>query len=111
MLMIQHQLVSGRSVSVIEKTLGHELTSLSEWVVDDQLSIHLGKTNSIIFRLNKKTHKQSTMRIRCEENKVATKDNVKYLGASLDQSLRGKYITESILKKGDSRLKFLWLNI
>ena len=34
-------LVSGTSVSVIEKTLGHELTFLSEWLVDNKLSIHL----------------------------------------------------------------------
>ena len=27
-------LVSGTSVSVIEETLGHELTFLSEWLVD-----------------------------------------------------------------------------
>ena len=37
-------LVSGTSVSVIEETLGHELTFLSEWLVDNKLSIHLGKT-------------------------------------------------------------------
>ena len=42
------------------------------------------------------------------DNEVTAKDNVKYLGVSLDQSLGGKYIAESILKKGNSRLKFLW---
>ena len=36
-------LVSGTSVSVIEETLGHELTFLSEWLVDNKLSILLGK--------------------------------------------------------------------
>ena len=34
-------LVSGRSVSVIEEPLGHEMTSLSEWLVNNKLSIHL----------------------------------------------------------------------
>ena len=33
-------LVSGGLVSVIEGTLGHELTSLSEWPVDNKLSIN-----------------------------------------------------------------------
>ena len=101
-------LVSGTSVSVIEENLGHELTLLSEWLVDNKLSIHLGKTESIIFGSKKKIRKQSTMKIICGDNEVAAKDNVKYLGVSLDQSLRGKYIAESILKKGNSRLKFLW---
>ena len=97
-------LVSGTSVSVIEETLGHELTFLTEWLVDNKLSIHLEKTKSILFGSNKKIlHKQSTMKIICGDN-----DNAKYLGVSLDQSLGGKYIAESILKKGNSRLKFLW---
>ena len=34
-----------------------------------------------------------------ERNEVAATDNVKYLGVSLDQSLGGKYIAESILKR------------
>ena len=101
-------LVSGRSVSVIEVTLGHDLTFLSEWLVDDKLSIHLGKTAIIFVGLNKKIRKQSTMEITCGESKVAAKDNVKYLGVNLDQSLGGKYIPECIKKKGNSRYKFLW---
>ena len=39
------------------------------------------------------------MNITCGENEVAVKENVKYLGVSLDQSLGRKYIAESILKK------------
>ena len=76
--------------------------------MDNKLSIHLGKTESILFGSNKKIHKQSTMKIICGDNEVTAKDNVKYLGVSLDQSLGGKYIAGSILKKGNSRLKFLW---
>ena len=87
-------LVSGTSVSVMEETLGHELTFLSEWLVDNKLSIHLGKTESILFSSNKKIRKQSTMKIICGDNEVTAKDNVKYLEVSLDQSLGGKYIAE-----------------
>ena len=101
-------LVSGTSVSVIEETFGHELTFLSKWLVDNKLSIHLGKTESILFGSNKKIHKQSTMNIICGDNEVTAKDIVKYLGVSIDQSLGEKYIAESIFKKGNSRLKFLW---
>ena len=36
------------------------------------------------------------MKIICGNNEVAAKDNVKYLGVTLDQSLGGKYIAESI---------------
>ena len=34
-------MISGRYVSVIAGTLAHELISLSEWLVDNKLSIHL----------------------------------------------------------------------
>ena len=44
------------------------------------------------------------MKIICRDNEVTAKDNVKYLEVSLDQSLGGKYIAESIFKKGNSRL-------
>ena len=40
---------SGTSVSGIEVTLGQELTFLSDWLVDNKLSIHLGKTDSILL--------------------------------------------------------------
>ena len=86
-------LVSGASVSVIEETLGHELTFLSEWLVDNKLSIHIGKTKN---KINKKIRKQSTMKIICGDNEVAAKNNVKYLGVSLDQSLGGKYTAGSV---------------
>ena len=67
--------------------------------MDNKLSIHLGKTESILFGSNKKIRKQSTMKIICGENEVAAKYNVIYMGVSLDQIRRGKYIAESILLK------------
>ena len=76
--------------------------------MDNNPSIHSGKTESILFGSNKKIRKQITMKIICGDNEVTAKDTVKYLGVSLDQSLGGKYIAESILEKGNSRLKFLW---
>ena len=36
-------LVSGDDISEIEKTLGNELNSVSKWLIDNRLSIHLGK--------------------------------------------------------------------
>ena len=96
-------LISGTSVAVIEETLRHELTFLNQWLVDNKLSIHLGKTESILFGSNEKIRKQSTMKIICGDNEVAAKDNVKYLGVSLYQSRGGKYIAESILKKNKKK--------
>ena len=48
------------------------------------------------------------MNVTCGETMVASTKSVRYLGVDLDQSLDGNYIAENILKKGNSRLKFLW---
>ena len=77
---ISELLVSGRSVFVIEETLGHELTFLSEWLGDNKLSFHSRKTESILSGSNKNIRNPSTMKIKCGENEAAAKDNVKYLG-------------------------------
>jgi len=42
-------LVSGDDISLIEKMLVNELNSVSKWLIDNRLSIHLGKTESILF--------------------------------------------------------------
>ena len=60
--------------------------------MDNKLSIHLEKTKSILFGINRKTRKQSTMKIICGDKEVTAKYNAKYLGVSLDLSLGGKYI-------------------
>ena len=74
----------------------------SKCLVINKLSIHhvhIGTIENILFGLNKKIREQSTVKITCEENEVVVKDNVKYLGVSLEQSLRGKYIADSTLKR------------
>ena len=47
-------LVPGCNVKVIENTLGVELESVHQWLVDNKLSMHLGKTESILFGTKRK---------------------------------------------------------
>ena len=42
-------LASSSDVSEIEDVLSRELESVSEWLVENRLSLHLGKTESILF--------------------------------------------------------------
>ena len=41
--------VTHKDIKVIEDTLNSNLSSLCDWLVDNKLSIHLGKTESILF--------------------------------------------------------------
>ena len=42
-------LVADKCLSNIETVLQNELEIVSEWLVDNKLSLHLGKTESILF--------------------------------------------------------------
>ena len=45
--------------------------------------------------------------IKCGDTKISSKKFNRYLGVDLEQTLSGKLILKNILKKGNSRLKFL----
>ena len=47
-------LVSGKDVSEVERTLSMELGAVSEWLCENRLSLHLGKTQSILFGSKKR---------------------------------------------------------
>ena len=100
-------LVSGKDIKVIQETLGKELCALSSWLVDNKLSLHLGKTESILFGSCKKICNSPSLDIKCGDTKISSKKSVRYLGVDLEQTLSVKLILENILEKGNSRLKFL----
>ena len=100
-------LVSGKDVQVIQETLGKELCALSSWLVDNKLSLHLCKTESILFGSCKKICNSPSLDIKCGDTKISSKKSVRYLGVDLEQTLNGKLILKNILKKENSRLKFL----
>ena len=50
-------LASSSDVSEIEEILKQELESVSEWFAENRLSLHLGKTKSILFGSNKRLAK------------------------------------------------------
>ena len=99
-------LVSGKDIKVIQETLGKELCALSSWLVDNKLSLHLGKTESILFGSCKKICNSPSLDIKCGDTKISSKKSVRYLGVDPEQTLSGKLILEYILKKGNSCLNF-----
>ena len=53
-------LVSGKDVGQIQITLSKELASIREWLIDNKLSLHLGKTESILFGRHQQNIKASS---------------------------------------------------
>ncbi|CAL4124750.1 unnamed protein product [Meganyctiphanes norvegica] len=50
-------IVSGSDPRAIASLLSKELESCRQWLMDNKLSLHLGKTESILFGPNKKIKK------------------------------------------------------
>lgn len=65
------------------------LKSCKDWLVDNKLSLHLGKTQSILFGPKRKLQNvnENDFSIECDNIKIESKSNVKYLGIILDKFL------------------------
>ncbi|MCU7801520.1 MAG: reverse transcriptase family protein [gamma proteobacterium symbiont of Lucinoma myriamae] len=101
-------LVADKDVSSIETSLQKELEIISDWLIDNKLSLHLGKTESVLFGSKPRLRSKSNLSIECKGTVIEPKDNVKYLGAILEQYLTGESMVNSILQKANARLKFLY---
>ena len=101
-------LVRGKNPSHIAQTLSKNLKSCSLWLIDNKLSLHLGKTESILFGSKKKLREAHEFKVKCDDTIIINVKKVKYLGLILDENLSGESIVHNILKKSSGRLKFLY---
>ena len=103
-------MVSGKSVKDIQDTLSYELGNIHEWLVDNCLSLHLGKTEAILFGPKRKL-KSVTLDVECNGIKITNQTCVTYLGAQLDNNLSGENMANKVLKKVNARIKVLYCNV
>lgn len=103
-------IVSDSDPEVIADTLSYELNSCRQWLIDNKLSLHLGNKESILFGSKKKLSKVTSFDVKCNNENIKHVKNVKYLGLQIDNDLVGDSIVNGILKKANSRLKFLYRN-
>ena len=104
-------LASSSDVSEIEDVLSRELESVSEWLVENCLSLHLGiNAESILFGSNKRFAKRRELHITCNGNDIESGAKVTYLGVTLDQNLSGSSMITKIVSKCNNKIKFLYRN-
>ena len=77
---------------------------MNDWLINNTLSLHLGKTQSIVFG-TKKTCICNTLNIVCNGNVIKSKST--YLGVTLYQSLSGDAIASGVLSKTSKHTKVL----
>ena len=97
-------------VSEIEEILKRELESVSEWLAENRLSLHLSKTESILFGSNKRLAKCKELNITCNGIDIGSGSEVTYLGVTLDQNLSGSSMITKIISKCNKKIKFLYRN-
>ena len=101
-------LVNGKNVKDIEKKLTNEMNEVSKWLQENKLSLHLGKTESILFGSVRKLKNVSKMNITCDNVEIEAKSSVKYLGLTMDQDMTGTTMGNSVIKKINGIMKFLY---
>ena len=101
-------IVSGFDSKKIADELSRELESCRQWLIDNKLSLHLGKTEAILFGSKRKLKRANSFDVKCGEIKVKNVKSVKYLGLQIDNNLSGTSVIEDIVKKCNTRLKFLY---
>ena len=104
-------LFSHKDPQVISSKLSSVMESCQDWLVDNKLSLHLGKTESIIFGPKRKLQQAEEMFcVKCNNHTIGVQKCIKYLGIYIDNMLSGEDIVNSIVKKVNQRLKFLYRN-
>ena len=101
-------IISGFDPEKIAEELSRELESCRQWLIDNKLSLHLGKTEAILFGSKRKLKRVNSFAVKCGDIKIANVNRVKYLGLQIDNDLSGTSVIEEIINKCNTRLKFLY---
>ena len=99
-----------KDASIIAERLSKELSSCKRWLVDNKLSLHIGKTESLLFGSRGRLRRVKGFTVFCEGTAVKQVSHVKYLGITLDANLNGSQHAMNILKTCAGRLAFLFRN-
>ena len=80
-------LVSGKNPAVIQNTLSIELNDIRGWLEENKLSIHLGKTESILIASKIRLARTDSLKISCGSVTIESKSKITYLGLTFDNDM------------------------
>ena len=95
---------------MIADFLSTELSRCKQWLVDNKLSLHLGKTEYLLFGSSRKLKRAGDFPFLCDGIAVKQVTQVKYLGVTLDGTLSGRDHFCNLVNTCTGRLKFLYRN-
>ena len=101
-------LVSGKNPAVIHNTLSIELNAIRGWSEENKLSIHLGKTESILIASKIRLARTDSLKIYCGSVTIESKSNITYMGLMFDSAISFSSMGNSVITKVNAKLKFLY---
>ena len=101
-------LVSVKNPAVIQNTLSIELNAIRGWLEENKLSIHLGKTESILVASKLRLARTDTLKMSRGSVAIESKSKITYLGLTFDNDMYFSSIGNSVIKKVNAKLKFLY---
>ncbi len=87
--------------------LGKELCKVRDWISENKLMLHLGKTESILFGSKQNLNKVSKLSVKVGDCLISYRTSVNYLGCILDNDSNGVSMAMKVLGKVNSRNKCL----
>ena len=83
----------------------------SNWLVDNTLSLHLGKNECVLFGPRRKLKNTTNFNVKCKEQIIKSQDSVRYLGLDIDKNMNCAKIINSIIGKVNLRLRFFFQGV
>ena len=78
-----------------------------DWLLDNKLSLHVAKTEFIVFGSKPRLHKKELSSISLGGQLFPAKPSVTYLGCCLDSNLDGGSMAFKVMSKVNGRSRFL----
>ena len=98
------------TVALVADFLSSQLSICHSWLIDNRLSLHLGKTECILFGPKRRLSRVTDFAVKLGDAEVKRVTSVRYLGVLLDQHLNFSTHVEKLLSNARSRLAFLYRN-
>ena len=79
-------LVGDSNIDNIRNQSSKEVANCYQWMTNNKLSMHMGKTDVIVFSSRRKQHLLKNFHFnKCQDNVIKSSDKIKYLGLHLEQ--------------------------
>ena len=78
------------------------------WLEENKLSIHLGKTESILIASKIRLARTDRLKMYCDSVAIEARSKITFLGLTFDNDMSFSSMGNSVIKKVNAKLKFLY---